>query len=203
LAQQDELELLESLHMWRSTRVEPTLFEFIYHEFYRVSVPCTDYKPIPGRIDIRLWERSMLRFKDQWPQLSAYWLRVANERVARSGASSAEKALTVPEVRPTRARFSFYHADDLFLFQIVQNLSGYWSSCTRLRSQLRLLAVKFPVTMTVLPSGGFKATAKVMCPQKKARAFVSFIFDEATFASWPLSIRNVGTDVEIDYGPVE
>jgi kinetochore protein Spc7/SPC105 len=88
-----ELEMLEGLHMWRSMRVESTLFEFIYCDYFHVSIPCLEFKPLMNKIDIRVWEKSMLKFKDPWPQLSVYWLRVANER-ARSSHN-----LTVSEVR--------------------------------------------------------------------------------------------------------
>lgn len=54
--------------------------------------------------------------------------------------------------------------------------------------------------MTMLEGGGFQATAKVMFTSRKAKAFVSFIFDEDTFASWPMSIADVQTDVRVAYG---
>jgi kinetochore protein Spc7/SPC105 len=54
----------------------------------------------------------------------------------------------------------------------------------------------------MLEEGGFKATAKVMFPKLKAKAFVSFVFDEDTFASWPLSIKHVTTDAQVAYGHI-
>jgi kinetochore protein Spc7/SPC105 len=57
------------------------------------------------------------------------------------------------------------------------------------------------MNMTV-DKGRLKATAKVMFVSKKAKAFISFLFDEKTFASWPASIKDVDVEVEVAYGAV-
>jgi kinetochore protein Spc7/SPC105 len=85
----------------------------------------------------------------------------------------------------------------------VQSLSEYWCACTQLRSQLRLVSVKYPISIALLPSGGFKATAKIMLSKKKAKALISFIFNEETFALWPSSIGDVKIDAEVVYGTVK
>jgi hypothetical protein len=56
--------------------------------------------------------------------------------------------------------------------------------------------------MIILQGGGFKATVKIILAKKKAKALISFTFDEETFSVWPHSIRNVKMDVDVVYGPV-
>lgn len=64
--------------------------------------------------------------------------------------------------------------------------------------------MKYPTTMTIHPDGsGFTAKVKIMFAKHKAKAFISFSFQEETFASWPLSMRDVKIDVEVAYGPVK
>ena len=79
--------------------------------------------------------------------------------------------------------------------QIVQRLSDYWSSCARLRLQLKLVAVKFPLSCHILPTQNgtraFASRVAVIFAERKAKAVVSFIFDADTFSSWPISIRSV------------
>jgi hypothetical protein len=57
------------------------------------------------------------------------------------------------------------------------------------------------MNMTI-DNGCLKATAKVMFVSKKAKAFISFVFDEKTFASWPASIKDVNVEVKVAYGTV-
>ena len=91
--------------------------------------------------------------------------------------------------------------------QIVQRLSDYWSSCTQLRGQLRLLAAKYPLEVTVMRAengtSGFKATATVIFRNLKAKALVSFVLDFKTFVSWPMSVGATGCEVDVVYGPVQ
>lgn len=91
--------------------------------------------------------------------------------------------------------------------KIIQRLSDYWSSCTQLRGQLRLLAVKYPLGVTVLQAqngmSGFKVTATIVFRNVKAKALVSFILDMQTFASWPMSIGATNCEVDVIYGPIE
>jgi hypothetical protein len=90
----EELETLESLHKWRLVQVKANLFEFIYHDYFCISIPCQKYQPISTHVNISVWDGAATRFKDQWSQLSSYWLSVANDRIQKSS-----KALTVFQVR--------------------------------------------------------------------------------------------------------
>jgi len=97
---------------------------------------------------------------------------------------------------------------DLNISKIVQRLSDYWSSCAQVRSQLKLVAVKYPLSVETTPAAqdgtsGFKATATVIFPNIKAKAYISFILDMETFSSWPMSIGSTKCEVKVAYGPVE
>lgn len=66
--------------------------------------------------------------------------------------------------------------------------------------------VKYPVDIEIAPSVDppiFKATATVMFPSAKAKAFVSFIFEADTFYSWPMKINSLRSEVKIVYGSIE
>lgn len=92
----------------------------------------------------------------------------------------------------------------IIIMQIVQVLSDYWSSCAILRSQLKLVAIKYPLNIEILPeTPGFKATASVVFPSHKAKALISFILDMEIFPSWPMSVASMKCEVEVEYGDIE
>jgi len=59
----DELETLESLHLWRAVKVHPDWLEFIYASMYRVSIPCVKFKPVVHELDIRRLDHVTTKFK--------------------------------------------------------------------------------------------------------------------------------------------
>ena len=69
------------------------------------------------------------------------------------------------------------------------------------------LSVKYPLTIQLLPTDNgssiFKATASVLFPAQKSKAFVSFILDSKAYSQWPMSIKSLQSDVEIAYGGIE
>jgi len=74
-----------------------------------------------------------------------------------------------------------------------------------LRAQLLLLAVRYPVDISLIDYDGlpgFKARTKVMIPFKKAKVLVTFNFTPDVFSRWPLSIGLLTCDVQVAYGPV-
>ncbi|KAF5356236.1 hypothetical protein D9756_004174 [Leucocoprinus leucothites] len=176
----DELETLEDLHRFHITKVEEKTFEYIYASHFKVTVPCSNYLPIASRVEITRTDGPALRSKDDFPKLSNISLQAA-------------KALV-------------HHAQPISCKEIIHYLSDYWSSCSQLRAQLLLLAIKYPVD--ILPTDydglpGFKAQAKVMIPSKKAKVFVSFNFTPRIFSRWPLSINSLACGVDIGYGDVD
>jgi len=68
-----------------------------------------------------------------------------------------------------------------------------------------LLAVKYPLSIEIIPPGtsGFKAKAVVLFPNTRGKAVISFAFDEECFSLWPATIGSVKCEVKIAYGPLE
>ncbi|KAH7927412.1 hypothetical protein BV22DRAFT_1061133 [Leucogyrophana mollusca] len=179
---QDELEALQNLHMWRATKVHPDMFEFIYASSYCVSIPCIKFRPVVEEIEVKRVEKAKTKYKDAFPVLSELMLRTAKHLISTS-------------------------TEDLNVREIVERLGDYWSSCSQLLSQLKLVAIKYPVSIEVVPeekgASGFSATATLLFPSVRAKALISFILDMKTFSSWPLSIHGTWCNVKVAYGPIE
>ncbi|KAG1864649.1 Spc7 kinetochore protein-domain-containing protein [Suillus subalutaceus] len=153
----DELEALQNLHMLQVTKVLPELFEFRYASSYDVSVPCENFCPVVKEVSITRVQSAKLKYKDAFPTLSPLILKTASALITRS-------------------------KRDLSVRQIVERLGDYWSACSQLLTQLKLVAIKYPVAVThgEDDDSGFTATVTVMLPSQKAKALISFIFDTRT-----------------------
>ncbi|KAF6766101.1 Spc7 kinetochore protein-domain-containing protein [Ephemerocybe angulata] len=126
----------------------------------------------------------------------------------------------------TRAKDDFPRLSDLFLAcatqildddedvtvpKTIHKLGDYWTSCSQLRSHLRLLNIKYPIAIDIGPmpapdSGSlptFQVRASVMFPKVAGKAIVSYIFNLQAFSQWPLSIDSLDCAVEISYGPLD
>lgn len=93
------------------------------------------------------------------------------------------------------------------LSQVLERLGDFWSSCAQLRSQLTFLAIKYPLAVESVVDEKddtyLQATATVMFPSAKGKAFISFLFDRDTYSRWPLSVRSLKSDVQVAYGSLE
>ncbi|KAG1754974.1 Spc7 kinetochore protein-domain-containing protein, partial [Suillus paluster] len=176
----DELEALQNLHMLQVTKVLPELFEFRYASSYDVSVPCESFCPVVKEVTIKRVQSAKLKYKDAFPALSPLILKTASSLITRSKGG-------------------------LSIRQIIERLGDYWSACSQLLAQLKLVAIKYPVAIAhrADDESGFTATVTVMFPSKKAKALISFIFDTRTFSSWPISIQSIQCDVKVAYGPIQ
>ncbi|KAF9229625.1 hypothetical protein BS17DRAFT_688618 [Gyrodon lividus] len=172
----DELEALQNLHMWRATKILPDLFEFTYASSYCVSIPCIKFRPVVADIQIRRTENAKTKNKEDFPVLNALMLRTAKQLI----------------VQP----------EDQGFHQIVQRLGDYWSSCSQLQAQLKLMVIKYPISIEE-ESSSFSATATVLFPSVKAKALISFIFDTRNFSSWPTSVKSTRCEVKVAYGPID
>ncbi|KAJ3567148.1 hypothetical protein NP233_g6546 [Leucocoprinus birnbaumii] len=175
----DELETLEDLHRFHIKKVSENMLEYIYASHFRVTIPCNNYLPIASRVDISRIDGPGLRTKDDFPKLSQLLLQAAKVLI--------------------------HHTQPISCKEIIQYLSDYWSSCSQLRAQLFLLAIKYPVDILPMDcegSPGFKARTKVMIPSKKAKVFVTFNFTPEIFSRWPLSINSLNCEVAVQYGDV-
>jgi hypothetical protein len=79
--------------MWRTTKVDPKIFEFIYRDYFRVTIPCIKFKPVMGKVDIMKLENVKLKYKDAYPNLSNFLLRMAKQLIV-----TFPRDLSTPEV---------------------------------------------------------------------------------------------------------
>ncbi|KAF8632568.1 hypothetical protein AX15_001778 [Amanita polypyramis BW_CC] len=179
----DELDALEDLHMFRATRISPELFQYIDNSQFQVTIPCRNYIPIVTQLDISRTKNLRPQSKDDFPRLSDFFLDMAKQQIVEG--------------------------EDLTVKQIVHRLADYWSSCTQLRSQLKLLSIKYPINIEIIrPVNGeglpsFKAHATVLFPTVKAKAIISFVFSTATFCFWPLTLDSMDCEVKVAYGSID
>ncbi|KAI6137228.1 Spc7 kinetochore protein-domain-containing protein [Pisolithus sp. B1] len=170
-----ELEMLQSLHVVQIIKAQAECFEFVYGSSYVVSTRCVECRPVIGSVQIQKLPEAQR--EEHFPAFSSLVLRTARELINR------------PEVSDS-------------LRKIVEFAGTYWSSCSRLQLQFRLVAIKFPVTFRDIPSG-FSADVTILYPSVKAKAVVSFIFDVANFSTWPLNIQSTKHDARVVYGPIQ
>lgn len=76
-----ELEALEDLHMFRITKVNSNLFEYVYSSLFHVSIPCKNFMPIVTKVNITYHGKQNSRYKDDFPRLSAFLLASANQYI--------------------------------------------------------------------------------------------------------------------------
>ena len=72
-----ELEALEDLHNFRTTKVNADLFEYVYASLFHVSIPCKKFIPKVSTISITRYGKASTRYKDDFPKLSAFFLKTA------------------------------------------------------------------------------------------------------------------------------
>ncbi|OBZ79248.1 Kinetochore protein spc7 [Grifola frondosa] len=176
----DELEALQELHLWRATKITADLVQFVYDSRYQVSIPCTYYCPIPSQVTACKLKAARMKERDPFPQFTNLVLRTAQELIV------AHEHITIKK--------------------IVECLGDFWSSCAQLRSQLVFLAIKYPLTVETIEtemSLALKATATVLFPHSKGKAFISFLLDKETYSRWPMSIDSLKSEVQIAYGNIQ
>ncbi|KAJ3860127.1 Spc7 kinetochore protein-domain-containing protein [Lentinula novae-zelandiae] len=177
---QNELQALEDLHMFHISKVQPDLFEFTYASAYHITIPCQDYLPLVDSVDISKLPELYTKYKDEFPVLTNFLLSAAKEYIRDSKASSIR--------------------------HIIQRLADFWTSTTQIRAQIRQLSIKYPVTIEPRETkrfSEFSARAMVLFPAKKAKAYISFVFDLDTFSRWPASIGSLRWEVRKGYGKID
>ncbi|KAI8995444.1 Spc7 kinetochore protein-domain-containing protein [Trametes punicea] len=178
----DELEALHDLHLWRPVKHTADLIEFIYASKYHVSLPCRNYKPILAQATIVRTKHSKLKERDAFPQFTDLMLKTARNLIGECD-------------------------EKLEIKQVLERLGDFWASCAQLRSQLTFLSIKYPLTIEALMDNAnqpyLRATATVMFPSLKGKAFISFLMDRVTYSQWPLSAAALKSDVQIAYGSLK
>lgn len=178
----DELEALEDLHLWRTTKMSPNHMELVYANRYRVVIPCTNYRPFVPQITVTRTSQSESKERDPCPALTKLMV------------STAPYLLSSLEGHPS-------------LPTVIQRLGDFWSSCAEVRSQLTFLRVKYPLVVEAVPADNtvpsLQASATVLFPAAKSKASITFLFDWDTYSRWPLSIGSLKCDVKVAYGGIE
>ncbi|KAI0706070.1 Spc7 kinetochore protein-domain-containing protein [Cytidiella melzeri] len=174
----DELEALEDLHLWRATKLDANLKEFVYASRIHVSIPCVAHQPDVSRLRVQRTKASREE-RDEFPELSGLMLTSA-QHIAAASRKTAD------------------------LRTIIQRLSDFWTSCAEIRLQLTFLAVQYPLELKLHPNENslptFEVSAKVLFPSVKSKANIKFIFDPDTYTRWPLSIGLLQCDATVAYG---
>ncbi|KAJ3815669.1 Spc7 kinetochore protein-domain-containing protein [Lentinula aff. lateritia] len=176
----NELQALEDLHMFHISKVQPDLFEFTYASAYHITIPCQEYLPLVDGVDISRLPELCTKYKDEFPVLTNFLLSAAKEYIRDSKASSIR--------------------------HIIQRLADFWTSTTQIRAQIRQLSIKYPVTIEPRETkrfSEFSARAMVLFPAKKAKAYISFVFDLDTFSRWPASTGSLRWEVRKGYGKID
>ncbi|KAJ3825277.1 Spc7 kinetochore protein-domain-containing protein [Lentinula raphanica] len=178
----NELQALEDLHMFHISNVQPGIFEYTYASAYQITIPCRNYLPLVNQVGILRIPELRSRYKDEFPVMTQFLLSAAEEYIRGSKA---------PTIR-----------------HIIQRLADFWTSTTQIRAQIRQLSMKYPVEIETReipgrPFSEFSARAMVLFPTKKAKAYVSFVFDTDSFSRWPASIRSLRWEVEVCYGKLD
>lgn len=81
----EELEALEDLHMFHTTKVGSDLFEYVYASQLRVSIPCRNFIPLAARVEVAWLDKIRSRHKDDFPRLSNFFLDMSKQHVGHGG----------------------------------------------------------------------------------------------------------------------
>ncbi|THH12139.1 hypothetical protein EW145_g162 [Phellinidium pouzarii] len=184
----DELESLQVLHSWRIAKVAQQSLELVFDEQFLVSVPCMKFRPISTEISISRINNGeglnhVRRRPDPFSLISDLVIRRA-EMFVRGVSTNSVKT-------------------------VVETLSDFWTSCTQIRTQLRFLAIKYPLSLSSLSSqqgdefSGFKAVVSVLLHKQKTKALVAFLFSDEVLGCWPFAIQKLQCEVKIAYGKVD
>ncbi|CAE6456637.1 unnamed protein product [Rhizoctonia solani] len=173
----EEFDKLQRLHLWYAVKLDEKFIELRYDDHYRVQMECVAFKPIPSGCRILVIPPKGKQ-TDEFPVLSDLVLDLAQAMIRQ--------------------------ATNLNLKKVVRMLGRLWTSVSHLRCNLRLLAMKYPVTITRADCGfGFKATTRVRFPSAKGLAKITFVFQEQHIRDWGKQLNTLGADVEVVFGKLD
>ncbi|CAE6463533.1 unnamed protein product [Rhizoctonia solani] len=173
----EEFEKLQRLHLWHAVKLEEKFIELRYDDHYRVQMECVAFKPIPSGCRILVIPPKGKQ-TDEFPVLSELVLDLAQAMIRQ--------------------------AINLNLKKVVRMLGRLWTSVSHLRCNLRLLAMKYPVTITRTECGfGFKATTRVRFPSAKGLAKITFVSEEQHIRDWGKQLNTLGVNVDVVFGNLD
>ena len=95
----DELEALQDLHLWRTTKIAPDMIQLIYASRYEVSIPCIKYRPTLADVSVNRTKNLHLKERDPFPRFTTLSLQAAQRMLAEN-----DGRLSVRQVRIGRPR---------------------------------------------------------------------------------------------------
>ena len=85
----------------------------------------------------------------------------------------------------------------------MHTFSDFWTACAQVRSQFSFLGIKYPLSITSDPTSGLTVSATTVFRRTKAKARISFTFDDDTLGQWPFNIQSLKSEVKVIYGTIE
>ncbi|EIW69319.1 hypothetical protein TREMEDRAFT_71597 [Tremella mesenterica DSM 1558] len=197
----DEYDSLQHLHQWRIVHLSPSSLELTYDNEINLCFSAKDFHPDLSSINITLID-------------------------VGEGKKASSSGITLPyighgEKKGPRGRggISMEGLFEVFLNSmesfkkecntlplLIQRIGQLWSSIQRLRSELRLVNLRYPLSYT-LSSTSLSPLLQVrtclVFPAMRSKVEVTFNLTGETVSGWPGSLANVEVDVETVYGSVE
>lgn len=118
--------------MFRATKVNADLFEYVYASQFRVSIPCNNFRPVVSKTDISRVDKTRTKFKDDFQRLSDFFLSSARQQTCQEGDLTIRQA-------------SFAQS---LCFCVDANFSAFIADCA---PSSGLLVIVYAATITAEP----------------------------------------------------
>lgn len=86
---------------------------------------------------------------------------------------------------------------------MTQNVGQWWSSVQQLRSELRLLNLRYPTAYRVDETNTLHSSTAMVLPETRSKVKLNFSITTDMLSTWPFSVSALGVDIEVVYGNVE
>lgn len=203
----DEYKSLQALHLWRPIQMTPTSFTLTYDAEIQLSIECDGYTPDlrSAKVDLLSLDEGVKAgralgyvWTDQGESPTKGLFRVFEAAVAELATrhSTSETSLVRPSAFPSSIVLNI---------QFIQRVGQIWYAVQRLRQELRLIHVQYPMSFRSSPETPsiFQGTTSIMFPVSRSKAAIVFNVDEKLLLSWPGSVPNIQVEVEGVYGALE
>lgn len=131
LSSPDELDALEILHQWRTTKLTPSLVEFIYAGRFTVTIPCIKFRPFPARISIQRTKASRSE-RDSFPQFTEMMVKGALKHVSQMPGPTLRRVsilIVFTQLSPPSDKFASRLCSNSPTFGLqALNYDGSWNS---------------------------------------------------------------------------
>lgn len=189
--------------------------ELSYNDAIRLSFSCTDFVPDLSSAAVHLLQPGEdSGDKDESSRVLFEVLRHAVEGMKNGQSRKERKYSTLPLVCPSlyyqfpnvRRRSTGHEAD----IQFAQRVGQLHTAIQRLDSEVRLVALRYPVNFTLEtkldnkesePRASINVT--LLLREIQSKVILSFKVGAQVLAGWPGSLNQVDVEVEVVYGSAE